>query len=86
MGVIDFGLDIQQAVNAPRFHHQWEPDQIFIERVGISPDTVKLLESRGHKVKAQDYWSDGECIQIDPKAGGLLGASDGRNGGKAVGY
>jgi gamma-glutamyltranspeptidase / glutathione hydrolase len=86
MGVVDFGLDIQQAVNAPRFHHQWEPDQIFIERVGISPDTVKLLESRGHKVQAQDYWSDGECIEVDPKTGDLLGAADGRNGGKAVGY
>jgi gamma-glutamyltranspeptidase / glutathione hydrolase len=86
MGVVDFGLDIQQAVNAPRFHHQWEPDQIFIENVGISPDTIKLLEARGHKVKAQGYWSDGECIALDPKSGDLLGASDGRNGGKAVGY
>jgi gamma-glutamyltranspeptidase/glutathione hydrolase len=86
IGVVDFGLDIQQAVNAPRFHHQWEPDQIYIERVGISPDTVKLLEGRGHKVKTQDYWSDGECIEVDPKSGDLLGASDGRNGGRAVGY
>jgi gamma-glutamyltranspeptidase/glutathione hydrolase len=86
MGVLDFGLDIQQAVNAPRFHHQWEPDQIFIENVGISPDTIKLLEARGHKIKAQGYWSDGECIAVDPKSGDLLGASDGRNGGKAVGY
>ena len=86
MGVIDYGLDIQQAVNAPRFHHQWEPDEIDIERVGISPDTIKLLQSRGHKVKAQGYWSDGECIAVDPKSGDLLGASDGRNGGKAVGY
>lgn len=86
MGVIDFGLDIQQAVNAPRFHHQWEPDQVFIERVGISPDTIKLLESRGHKVIAQGYWSDGECIEVDPKTGDLLGGADGRNGGRAVGY
>ncbi len=86
MGVVDFGLDIQQAVNAPRFHHQWEPDVIFMENVGISPDTVKLLEARGHKVKLQSYWSDGECIAVDPKSGDLLGAADGRNGGKAVGY
>jgi gamma-glutamyltranspeptidase/glutathione hydrolase len=86
MGVVDFGLDIQQAVNAPRFHHQWEPDQIFIENVGISPDTIKLLEARGHKVRAQGYWSDGECIAVDPRSGDLLGAADGRNGGKAVGY
>jgi gamma-glutamyltranspeptidase/glutathione hydrolase len=86
MGVVDYGLDIQQAVNAPRFHHQWEPDEIFIERVGISPDTIRLLEARGHKIKVEGYWSDGECIAIDPKTGDLLGAPDGRNGGKAVGY
>ncbi len=86
MGVVDFGLDIQQAVNAPRFHHQWEPDLIFMESVGISPDTIKLLEARGHKVKLQGYWSDGECIAVDPKSGDMLGAADGRNGGKAVGY
>jgi gamma-glutamyltranspeptidase / glutathione hydrolase len=86
MGVVDYGLDIKQAVNAPRFHHQWLPDMIFVESVGFSPDTIKLLESRGHKVKAQGYWSDGECIAIDPRNGDLLGASDGRGNGRAVGY
>ena len=86
MGVVDFGLDIQAAVNAPRFHHQWEPDEIDVERIGLSPDTIKLLEERGHKIKVQGYWSDGECIEVDPKTGELLGAPDGRNGGKAVGY
>jgi gamma-glutamyltranspeptidase/glutathione hydrolase len=86
MGVIDYGLDIQQSVNAPRFHHQWEPDEIDIEKVGISPDTINLLQARGHKVRKENYWSDGECIAVDPKSGELLGAADGRNGGKAVGY
>lgn len=86
MGVIDYGLDIQQAVNAPRFHHQWQPDEIDIEKTGISPDTIKLLQARGHKIKTETYWSDGECIAVDPKTGELLGAPDGRNGGKAVGY
>ena len=86
MGVVDYGLDIQQAVNAPRFHHQWEPDVISMERVGISPDTIKLLQARGHQVREEGYWSDGECIAVDPKTGELLGASDGRNGGKAVGF
>ena len=86
MGVVDYGLDIQQAVNAPRFHHQWEPDELYIEKVGISPDTIKLLEARGHKVNAQGYWSDGECIAIDLKTNERLGAPDGRGGGKAVGY
>jgi gamma-glutamyltranspeptidase / glutathione hydrolase len=86
MGVIDYGLDIQQAVNAPRFHHQWEPDEIYIEKTGISPDTIKLLQARGHKIQTESYWSDGECIAVDTKTGELLGAPDGRNGGKAVGY
>src|SRR2546421_6305566 len=84
MGVVDYGLDIQQAVNAPRFHHQWQPDEIDIEKAGISPDTIKLLQARGHKIKAESYWSDGECIAVDHKTGDLLGAPDGRNGGKAV--
>jgi gamma-glutamyltranspeptidase/glutathione hydrolase len=86
MGVIDYGLDIQQAVNAPRFHHQWQPDEIDIEKTGISPDTIKLLQARGHRVKTETYWSDGECIAVDPMTRELLGAPDGRNGGKAVGY
>jgi gamma-glutamyltranspeptidase/glutathione hydrolase len=86
MGVVDFGMDIQQSVNAPRFHHQWQPDEIEIEKSGISPDTIKLLQARGHKIQEQNYWSDGECIAVDLKTGELLGASDGRNGGKAVGY
>jgi gamma-glutamyltranspeptidase/glutathione hydrolase len=85
-GVVDFGLNIQQAVNAPRFHHQWQPDQIYIEDDGISPDTIRLLQARGHKIKQEPYWSDGECIEVDPQTGELLGAPDGRNGGKAVGF
>ena len=46
MGVVDYGLDIQQAVNAPRFHHQWQPDEIVMEWNGFSPDTIKLLGAR----------------------------------------
>ena len=85
MGVVDFGLDIQAAVNAPRFHHQWLPDEILLED-RISPDTLHLLEAKGHKIKVQHYWGDGECIAIDPRTGERLGASDGRNNGKAVGF
>jgi gamma-glutamyltranspeptidase/glutathione hydrolase len=47
MGVLDYGLDIQQAVNAPRFHHQWQPDEIDMERNAISPDTIKLFRPAG---------------------------------------
>ena len=86
MGVIDYGLHIQEAVNAPRFHHQWLPDEIRMERTGFSADTIRLLEQRGHKVVFSEAWSDGECIMVDPKTGERLGASDARNEGKAVGY
>jgi gamma-glutamyltranspeptidase/glutathione hydrolase len=85
MGVTDFRLDIQEAVNAPRFHHQWLPDELVVED-RISPDTIHLLEGKGHKIKEAHSWGDGECIAIDPKSGERLGASDGRNNGKAVGF
>ncbi len=85
MGVVDFALDIQQAVNAPRFHHQWLPDELRIED-RISPDTARLLQSKGHKLKIENALGDSECIAIDPKTGERLGASDGRNNGKAVGF
>jgi len=85
MGVVDFGLDLQEAVNAPRFHHQWLPDEILVED-RLSPDTMNLLRSKGHKLKAKYFWGDGECIMIDPRSGDRLGASDGRHNGKAVGY
>jgi gamma-glutamyltranspeptidase/glutathione hydrolase len=85
VGVVDFGLDVQEAVNAPRFHHQWLPDGILVED-RLSPDTMNLLRSKGHKLKVEHFWGDGECIMIDPKTGERLGSSDGRNNGKAVGY
>jgi len=85
IGVVDWGMDIQNAVNAPRFHHQWLPDRISMER-GFSPDTIRLLEQMGHNIERRGYWSDGECIMIDPKTGERLGASDGRNNGKALGF
>jgi gamma-glutamyltranspeptidase / glutathione hydrolase len=85
IGVVDFSLDIEEAVNAPRFHHQWLPNQILVED-RLSPDTMNLLRSKGHKLDVRHFWGDGECIMVDPKTGERLGASDGRNNGKAVGY
>ena len=85
MGVVDYGMNIQEAVNAPRFHHQWLPDVTRVES-GFSPDTIKRLEGMGHRVEARDSWSDGECIMIDPKRGERLGASDPRNNGRAIGF
>jgi gamma-glutamyltranspeptidase / glutathione hydrolase len=85
ISVIDNGLNIQEAVNAPRFHHQWMPDQIDLED-RISPDTVRLLRSKGHEIRLLHFWGDAECIMIDPQTGERLGASDGRGNGKAVGF
>ncbi len=93
MGVIDYGMNIQEAVNAPRFHNQWLPDVLNVER-WFSPDTVQALQKMGYHVQfglrqgsdAGSYWSDAECIAVDPTTGERLGASDGRNNGKAVGY
>ncbi len=86
IGVEDYGLDIQQAVNAPRFHEQWMPDRIFMERNRFSPDTLALLKEHGNNV-AFGLGGDGECIEVDLESGRRLGASDGRNDtGKAVGY
>jgi len=85
IGVVDFSVDIQEAVNAPRFHHQWLPDEILVED-RLSPDTMNVLRSKGHKLRVEHFWGDGECIMVDPKTGERLGASDGRNNGKAVGY
>jgi gamma-glutamyltranspeptidase / glutathione hydrolase len=85
IGVVDFSLDIEEAVNAPRFHHQWLPDQILVED-RLSPDTMNILRSKGHKLTVRHFWGDGECIMVDPKTGERLAGADGRNNGKAVGY
>jgi gamma-glutamyltranspeptidase / glutathione hydrolase len=85
LNVADFGMNAQDAVDAPRFHHQWQPDILYLEK-GFSPDTVDLLKQRGFKV---DY-APGvvvarvEAIVID--GGWLQGGSDGRAVGKAAGY
>ena len=93
MGVVDYGMNIQEAVNAPRFHNQWLPDVLNVEQ-WFSPDTVAILRKMGYKVEfglhdgdsVSPYWSEAECIAIDSKTGERLGASDYRSHGKAVGY
>jgi gamma-glutamyltranspeptidase/glutathione hydrolase len=85
LNVIDFGMNIQDAVDAPRFHHQWRPDRLYLEH-GISPDTVALLRARGHAIEYAPgvVLARVEAILID--AGWLEGAADPRWVGKAAGY
>ena len=92
LNLIDFGMGVQQAIDAPRFHHQWMPDWIYLEPFGISPDTRRILEERGHKFSETyfftetDYMGDAQIILIDPGTGTLYGASDTRLGGLPSGY
>ena len=76
LNVIDHHLNIQAAVNAPRIHHQWLPDEIRIEQ-GISPDTIRLLEGMGHKVVKKNAMGAIQSIMIGPK-GIFYGGSDPR--------
>jgi gamma-glutamyltranspeptidase / glutathione hydrolase len=93
MGVVDYGMNLQEAVNAPRFHNQWLPDVLNVEK-WFSPDTLGVLRRMGYTIETglypgdtSGYWSDAECAGIDEKTAVRLGASDGRNSnGKAVGY
>ncbi|MFZ1702009.1 MAG: gamma-glutamyltransferase [Pyrinomonadaceae bacterium] len=86
MNVIDFGMDIQEAIDAPRIHHQWLPDQIMYEPFGLSPDTMAVLSGYGHKfVDRPGGIASATGIMIDDK-GVRLGAIDSRSDGLAVGY
>jgi gamma-glutamyltranspeptidase / glutathione hydrolase len=81
------GLNIQEAVDAPRFHHQYLPDKLYVEP-GFSAQTLAQLRAMGYKVDVKDgHWSNGECIAVDPETGMLLGGQDHRSHyGKAAGY
>jgi gamma-glutamyltranspeptidase/glutathione hydrolase len=80
------GLNIQQAVDAPRFHHQYLPDQLSLE-AGFPQTTQAALKAMGYPINTHAQWSNGECIAIDPKSGELLGGQDHRSHyGKAAGY
>jgi gamma-glutamyltranspeptidase/glutathione hydrolase len=83
LNVLDFGMNVQDAVDWPRFHHQWLPDELQVEP-GFSPDTAALLESRGYKIKRVN--AQGEAAAILFANGWLEGAPDRRSEGTAEGY
>jgi gamma-glutamyltranspeptidase/glutathione hydrolase len=86
VNVVDHGMNVQDAVDAPRFHHQWLPDRIQFEKHGLSPDTVALLAGRGHTLVTVEAQGVVEAIVVDPKSGVLEGAWDRRApDGAAVG-
>ena len=87
LSAAESSLNIQQAVDAPRFHHQYQPDKLYLEP-GFAPDVVAALRKMGYTLDiSTHHWSNGECIAVDPKTGELEGGQDHRSHyGKAAGY
>lgn len=86
INVIDHGMGIQAAIDSPRIHHQWFPDEVMYEMYGMSPDTMNILSSYGHKFTDRPSniaSATGIMIDLD---GVRLGAIDSRSDGVAVGY
>jgi len=87
VNVIDFKMNLQEAIDSPRFHHQWMPDRIAWEPDGLNKDTRAVLEKHGYAFSDRPgYLGDAEGIMIEPGTGMRLGASDPRSGGAPVGY
>ncbi|MCK4305230.1 MAG: gamma-glutamyltransferase [Candidatus Eisenbacteria sp.] len=87
VNVIDYGMDIQQAIDTPRIHHQWWPDTLRVEPYALVADVTESLEAKGHSMAGAWYWSSVQAIQV---AGSgeerlLLGASDPRRNGCPAG-
>jgi gamma-glutamyltranspeptidase/glutathione hydrolase len=87
LSVAESGLNIQQAVDAPRFHHQYLPDKLYLEP-GFSEETLNGLRAMGYMLDLRGrHWSNGECIAVNPKSGELEAGQDHRSHyGKAAGY
>jgi gamma-glutamyltranspeptidase/glutathione hydrolase len=84
MNVVDHGMDLQEAIDAPRIHHQWSPDEVLVER-GFSPALVRALGERGHKVTERGPGTSASSILVTPQS--LIGAADNRTrGALAAGY
>jgi gamma-glutamyltranspeptidase/glutathione hydrolase len=82
--VVDFGMNIQQAVNAPRVHHQWLPDRITVEAEGVPDDVVERLRAMGHEVRVAGRQGTAHSIMIDPRSRARLGAADPRDADAAA--
>ena len=94
LNVLEHGMDIQQATDAPRIHHQWQPDVVYAEPFALSPDTKRILEGMGYKITEQKPWGDVQAVLVGGPALGqtmgksrYFGANDNRRQpGEAVGY
>ena len=88
LNLVDFGMSIDEAVAAPRIHHQWLPDRIRIEEDGVTPETVEILREMGHTVQMGGRQGSANSVGVDPATGALVGAPDPRSadsGARAAG-
>lgn len=79
LNIMAFDMSIQEAVNAPRMHHQWLPNTVTIERNGVPPATVSALEAMGHKVSFGGTQGTAHSVMVDPRTGHRVGAADPRD-------
>jgi gamma-glutamyltranspeptidase/glutathione hydrolase len=86
LNVAQFNMDIQEAIDAPRFHHQWFPDEIRYERDGLVKDVLQRLTALGHKTADRSVIGEAEGIVYDQARKIYWGAADGRGEGTVVGY
>lgn len=87
LNVIEFKMNIAEAIESPRIHHQWLPDITIMENWGFSPDTQRIYEALGHSIEYIDYFGRSMGIYKDTETGVLYGTSDSRStDGAAVGY
>ena len=82
--VVDFGMNVQQAVDFPRFHHQWMPDLLYLEPTGFAAETREALEALGHQLSFGRGLGHVEAIEIQPDV--LSGGADSRSEGVAAGF
>ena len=85
VNVIDFGMNIQDAVDSPRFHHQWLPDVIFYENNRFSKETIVKMRERGYQFSEKRSIGEANCIQIT-SSGIKFAAADSRRAAKALAY
>jgi len=86
MDVLDHQMNPQQAVDMPRFHHQWLPDAIQYEKGGLVEDVREALSDKGHELIERGLIGDAQAIFVDPETGDRHGGADPRRGGRAIGY
>ncbi|MHA7628405.1 gamma-glutamyltransferase [Corallococcus sp. M7] len=83
--VVDHGMDVARAVGTGRLHHQYLPDELWVDKWGLEPATLSTLEAKGHKIRRVDAWGDAEAVYSDPGTNLRYSSSDPRNEGAATG-